>query len=57
MYRALKTERPDALFHDPLTRRLAGYEGLFAVEFLGEQQQDTNAITVRTIECDESSGW
>jgi len=32
MYRALKTERPDALFHDPLTRRLAGYEGLFAVE-------------------------
>jgi|GEM_PF-7126137 len=37
MYRALKTERPDALFHDPLTRRLAGYEGLFAVEVLGEQ--------------------
>ncbi len=54
MYRALETERPDALFHDPFARRLAGYEGVFAVEVLGEQEQGTNAIAVRTIEFDES---
>ncbi len=27
MYRALESERPDALFHDPYARRLAGAEG------------------------------
>ena len=27
MYRALESERPDALFHDPWARKLAGPEG------------------------------
>ena len=26
-YRALESERPDALFHDPFARRLAGVRG------------------------------
>ena len=55
MYRAIETERPDALFHDRFARRLAGSEGLFAVEVLGAQPQGTNAIAVRTIEFDEST--
>ena len=57
MYRAIETERPDALFHDPFARRLAESEGLFAVEVLGSQDRGINAIAVRTIEFDRSNEW
>jgi methyltransferase (TIGR00027 family) len=52
MYRALETERPDALFCDPFARRLAGGEGVMMVEVLGDRQQSTTAITIWTCAID-----
>jgi methyltransferase (TIGR00027 family) len=54
MYRALETERPDALFRDPFARQLAGSEGAMAIEVLGKSQQGMNAVTIRTCEFDAS---
>jgi methyltransferase (TIGR00027 family) len=54
MYRALETERPDALFKDPFARELAGSEGAMAIEVLGKTQQGMNAVTIRTCEFDAS---
>lgn len=53
MYRALESERPDALFQDPFARRLAGGEGALMVEVLGDKQQGTTAIAIRTCVIDE----
>lgn len=53
MYRALETERPDALFQDPFARRLAGALGETLMEMLGDKQNATNAIAVRTCVIDE----
>lgn len=53
MYRALKSERPDALFQDLFARRLAGGEGALMVEVLGDKQQGTTAIAIRTCASDE----
>ncbi|MCY7277223.1 MAG: class I SAM-dependent methyltransferase [Phormidesmis sp. CAN_BIN44] len=48
MYRPLETEHPDALFQDPFARRLAGGEGALIVELLGDKQQGTSAMAIRT---------
>lgn len=52
MYRTLETERPDALFHYPFVRRLAGGEGAMIVEVLGDKQQGTAAMAIRTCAID-----
>ncbi|MEH2161515.1 MAG: SAM-dependent methyltransferase [Nostoc sp.] len=48
MYRALESERADALFKDPLARVLAGGKGEMFVEVIGEKDKITNAIAIRT---------
>ncbi|MBN3923748.1 SAM-dependent methyltransferase [Nostoc sp. NMS4] len=48
MYRALESERVDALFKDPLARVLAGGKGEMLVEVIGEKDKITNAIAIRT---------
>ncbi len=48
MYRALESERVDALFNDPLARLLAGGKGEMLVEVIGEKDKITNAIAIRT---------
>jgi methyltransferase (TIGR00027 family) len=48
MYRAIETERPDALIRDPLARRLAGGQGLLQSTVLGQRQQGVDAIALRT---------
>jgi methyltransferase (TIGR00027 family) len=53
MYRALESDRPDALFRDPFARRLAGGEGAMMVEVIGQQQQGTSAIAIRTTVIDQ----
>ncbi len=53
MYRALETDRPDALFQDPLARILAGGQGAMHVEVLGDQERATTAIAIRTRVMDE----
>jgi methyltransferase (TIGR00027 family) len=54
MYRALETERPDALFLDRHARFLAGGRGEFLVKVLGNERQIANLIAVRTHLIDES---
>lgn len=56
MYRALETERPDALFQDPFARLLAGGRGKMLVEVIGKKQQITTAIAIRTRVIDEIIG-
>ncbi len=53
MYRALETDRPDALFQDPLARILAGGQGAMHVEVLGNKERATTAIAIRTRVMDE----
>ncbi len=51
-YRAIESDRPDALFHDPFARRLAGAKG----EAIAQGVPDTGvsrAIIVRTVVGDE----
>jgi methyltransferase (TIGR00027 family) len=48
MYRALETERPDALIRDPLARSLAGGQGALQSAVLGRMPQGVNAIAIRT---------
>ncbi|MEH2002450.1 MAG: SAM-dependent methyltransferase [Nostoc sp.] len=48
MYRALESERVDALFKDQLARVLAGGKGEMLVEVIGEKDKITNAIAIRT---------
>jgi methyltransferase (TIGR00027 family) len=48
MYRAIETERPDALIRDPLARLLAGGQGALQSAVLGPMQQGVNAIAIRT---------
>jgi methyltransferase (TIGR00027 family) len=54
MYRALETERPDALFLDRYARFLAGGRGELLVKVLGNERQIANVIAVRTHLIDES---
>ena len=53
MYRALESERPDALFRDSHARRLAGGQGALVIKILGHERQIANLIAVRTHLIDE----
>lgn len=57
MYRALETERPDALIQDPFARLLAGALGEALMEMLGDKQNATNALAIRTRVIDELILW
>lgn len=48
MYRAIESERPDALFQDPFARLLAGGQGELLVAMLGDKEQAANIIATRT---------
>jgi methyltransferase (TIGR00027 family) len=53
MYRALETERPDALFHDHYARRLAGPEGEEILRTLPRAREFAWPMIVRTAVMDE----
>ncbi len=48
MYRALASESPKALFHDPWARLLAGSSGEMMMAVLGDEQQGVKALAIRT---------
>ena len=52
-YRALETERPDALFHDPYARRLAGDRGEQFARELGRGKSAAWSFSVRTVTLDD----
>src|SRR4051794_23962312 len=47
-YRALESERPDALFCDPFAKLLAGSRGQEITEFMDYTKKHTWALAVRT---------
>jgi methyltransferase (TIGR00027 family) len=53
MYRAAESERPDAIFHDPYARRLAGERGAEIVRTLPGAKSMAWAMVVRTAVLDE----
>lgn len=53
MYRALESERPDALFHDPYARELAGERGQQILERLPKAKRLAWPMVVRTQLLDE----
>jgi methyltransferase (TIGR00027 family) len=53
VYRAMETERPDAIFRDPFARRLAGPEGAAIVDGLRQGKAAAWAMIVRTAIIDE----
>src|SRR5919201_3312507 len=52
-YRAMETDRPDAIFRDPYARRLAGPKGAQIVDALTRGRQMAWAMIVRTAVFDE----
>ena len=52
-YRAMETERPDAIFHDPYARRLAGERGAEIVRTLPGGKRGAWSMIVRTAVLDE----
>jgi methyltransferase (TIGR00027 family) len=48
LYRALESERPDALFQDPYARLLAGSLGVALAEVMGNMRDAANMIAIRT---------
>src|SRR5215217_1031760 len=52
-YRAMETERPDAIFRDPYARRLAGDRGAEIVATLPNGKQSAWALIARTAVFDE----
>jgi len=52
-YRAMETERPDAIFRDPFARRLAGLRGEEIVDTMKRGRQMAWAMIVRTKSFDE----
>jgi len=52
-YRAMESERPDALFHDPFARRLAGAKGDEIVNTIKQGRSMAWAMIVRTQVIDE----
>jgi len=52
-YRAMETERPDAIFNDPFARKLAGEAGEAIVERMPQGRQMAWAMIVRTAVFDE----
>jgi methyltransferase (TIGR00027 family) len=53
MYRAMESERPDALFHDPFAKRLAGEKGDEIVRTMKDGRAMAWAMIVRTQVFDE----
>lgn len=53
LYRALESERSDALFQDPWARQLAGGQGQLLQTLLGNPQKYSDAIAIRTHLIDE----
>ena len=53
VYRAMETERPDALFRDPYAARLAGERGVKIVEEMKQGRSMAWAMIVRTAVMDE----
>lgn len=53
MYRAMESERPDALFHDPYARRLAGPRGDDILRTMPKAKQFAWPMIVRTAVMDE----
>lgn len=53
VYRAMESERPDAIFRDPFAGRLAGVEGAAIVDSLRQGRQMAWAMIVRTALIDE----
>ncbi|MGH7532315.1 MAG: class I SAM-dependent methyltransferase [Gemmatimonadales bacterium] len=52
-YRAMETDRPDAIFRDPFARRLAGTKGEAIVDSLRNARRTAWAMIVRTAIFDE----
>ena len=52
-YRAMETERPDAIFRDPFARQLAGEHGQNIVKKIGKSRSRAWAMIVRTKSLDE----
>ena len=52
-YRAMETERKDALFHDPYARRLGGARGQAIVDALPDGSQTSWPLVVRTYVMDD----
>ena len=52
-YRAMETERPDAIFRDPFAARLAGEQGRQIVESMPRGRQSAWAMITRTAVFDE----
>lgn len=53
VYRAMESERPDALFHDPWARKLAGPEGEAVLRGMNKGRQSAWPMIVRTALMDE----
>ncbi len=53
VYRAMETERPDALFNDPFARRLAGERGQAIVDAMPSGKSMSWPMVVRTQVMDE----
>lgn len=53
MYRAMESERPDALFHDPYARRLAGPQGDRILQQMPKAKAFAWPMVVRTAVMDE----
>jgi methyltransferase (TIGR00027 family) len=53
VYRAMESDRPDAIFRDPFARRLAGEQGQAIVDTLKHGRQMAWAMVVRTAVFDE----
>jgi methyltransferase (TIGR00027 family) len=53
VYRAMESERRDALFHDPYARRLAGARGEAIVASIPQGRSMSWAMVVRTVVIDE----
>jgi methyltransferase (TIGR00027 family) len=53
MYRAMETERPDAIFRDPFARRLAGDRGAQILEAMPQGKATAWPMVVRTAVFDE----
>jgi methyltransferase (TIGR00027 family) len=49
MYRAMESERPDAHFHDPFARRLAGEQGSAIVDAMAGGRKMAWPMVVRTV--------
>src|SRR5437773_12526210 len=49
IYRAIESERPDALFHDPFARRLAGERGERIAETMEFANRNAWSFVARTV--------